>query len=624
MAGFAPAPFLSIEKLGWGRPGIAPKRHPTSRDVTPVSRQTAGQNPVCPRDRPKDNGFAVAGRGYERPMKLRTKLAIGLVGLTLVLSLATYGGLEFYKEQQVDQVQADVDETARLAAGQVGTDIASYRTDLAFVASQVNGSNLSSAHAVVGPYLSQTRFFAAYVVADNGTIVHALGPFNESERAALVGTPAEIHCVNRTLATGDACVSELRAPPGSDPYFVMSAPVFARGEVTGAVAAPIYVDEEAFFTSLATLNTDEQSVRVRYEDETLYRAGQDFTTDVVATATVPGHDLAVVVERDRSTLTDELRTLAFAQALGILLVAGAVVALGYWEYSVNLSQTERLLSGFRAIEAGEYDYDLDVGASEEWDQIRDGFISLASGLAAREEALREREQRLGVLNRVMRHNVRNEMNVVLSYTDMLAEDLDDPHSGMAETASEAGRRLTSLAAQARRVERTLSGEKGDPQPVNLADTVRAVGGEVAGEYPEVSFQGDLPEAQWVRGVQGLREAVRELLTNACKHNDAADPWLEVSLSESPVDETGVADEPTVHLRVSDNGPGIPEHERGAIEKGKETDLDHSSGLGLWLVYWLVDRCDGTLEFEERAGGGAVVDCAFYPADPPATDETAEG
>ena len=31
-------------------------------------------------------------------MKLRTKLAVGLVALTLVLSLATYGGKEIYKD----------------------------------------------------------------------------------------------------------------------------------------------------------------------------------------------------------------------------------------------------------------------------------------------------------------------------------------------------------------------------------------------------------------------------------------------------------------------------------------------------------------------------------------------
>lgn len=562
-----------------------------------------------------DNRFTITRSLSSGTMKLRTKLALGLLALTVILSVATYGGFEYYKGQQVADAEADVNETAMNAARQVAADLTQKRDDLAFVAGQLDGDALASDQGLVGPYISQSRFFAAYVVDTNGTIVRALGPFNESEEAALVGTPADIECVDRTLATGDGCVSDLRTPEGSVPYVVMTAPVFDDGEVTGVVAAPIYADSEAFFSSLSTLASGDQSVRVVHGDRTLFQAGQNFRADVAATAQVPGHELRVVVERDRSALAAELQGLALAQGLGIVVVLLAVVGFGYWEYSVNLSQTERLLEGFRAIEGGRYDYQLDVGASEEWEQIRDGFTTLAAGLAAREEALRDREQRLGVLNRVMRHNVRNEMNVVLSYVQMLGENVDPPYDGMATTAGEAGRRLVALAGKAGLVERTLAGENSTTRPVDLAAAVREAGRDVTATYPDVSFYGDLPKTCWVRGVPGISEAVHELLTNACKHNDADDPWLEVVLEEA-VD--GV-----VHLRVLDNGPGIAEHERGAIEMGAETALVHASGLGLWLVYWVVDRCGGEVTFDERQDGGAIVDCTFYTVDPEAVQSVTE-
>jgi signal transduction histidine kinase len=546
-------------------------------------------------------------------MKLRTKLAVGLVALTLVLSLATYGGMEFYKEQQVERVKSDVNRTAGLATAQVRSDIDSYRDDLAFAAGQVDGANLTSARDRVGTYLEQSRFFATYVVNDNATIVQAFGPFNDSEREDLIGTRATIDCVNETLDTGDACVSEVRTPDGGTPYVVMTAPVFHEGEVTGALAAPIHVGSETFFGSLSMLATETQSIRVYHGDRLLYEAGGSFRGSVAVAREVPGPEIRILVERDRSRLTAELQNLAVVEALGIFLVALVVTLLGYWEYSVNLSQTARLLDGFQAIERGEYDYELSLSASEEWEQISDGFAALASTLAARNAALDEREQRLEVLNRVMRHNVRNEMTVVLSYTEMLADSLSGEQADRATTAAEAGYRLTDLVDQARRIENTLSDGASEPEPVDLAAITRTVGSNVARSYPNVSFHVDLPEHCWIHGVEELAEGVEELLTNACKHSDASDPRVSVTIEDRAVDGGDALAEATVHLRVADNGSGIPEHERGAIEQGKETALEHSSGLGLWLVRWLVDRCDGTLDFGESKAGGAVVDCGFRPA-----------
>lgn len=577
---------------------------------------------------PGENGFPAPARRYRR-MKLRTKLAVGLVVLTLVLSLGTFAGLEFYKDQQVERVQSDVDQTAAVGASQVRSAMLDHRGDLAFAASRVNGSNLTGARDAVGPYLSQSRFFAAYVVDGDAVIVQALGPFNDSEREALVGSPAEIDCVNETLASGEACISDVVSPEGGQPYVVMSAPVFhGNGSVAGALAAPIYVNAETVFSPLATLDTEAQSVRVSAGGETLYESGGGFETTVSATRRVEGHDLRIQIVRDGTGLTQELENLAIAQALGIFLVVLAVVSLGYWEYSVNLSQAERLLRAFDALERGEYDHDPSLRASEEWQQIGAGFTELAGTLKARESALREREQRLGVLNRVMRHNVRNEMTVVLSYTEMLADSLSGEEAEMAGTAAEAGQRLTSLAEQARRIEKTLDG-LGDPEPVDLVAIVRSAGSEVATANQGVAFDVDLPEDCWVVGVEELREAVDELLVNAVTHNDADDPWVSVSLERVPAegeDEVGEAgsgneseNEHAVRLRVADNGPGIPEHERGAIEQGEETALEHASGLGLWLIYWLVDRCDGELRFGESEAGGAAVDCLFRPASPPEED-----
>ncbi|MFB6302262.1 MAG: hypothetical protein ABEH78_05315 [Haloferacaceae archaeon] len=61
-------------------------------------------------------------------MDLRTNSRSCSWRFTLVLSLATYGGLETYKQQEIERTRADGEETASLAAGQLEPDSTSTGT----------------------------------------------------------------------------------------------------------------------------------------------------------------------------------------------------------------------------------------------------------------------------------------------------------------------------------------------------------------------------------------------------------------------------------------------------------------------------------------------------------------
>ncbi|MEF8872848.1 MAG: ATP-binding protein, partial [Haloarculaceae archaeon] len=68
-----------------------------------------------------------------------------------------------------------------------------------------------------------------------------------------------------------------------------------------------------------------------------------------------------------------------------------------------------------------------------------------------------------------------------------------------------------------------------------------------------------------------------------------------------------AEDGTVAIRISDNGPGIPEPEWEIINREAEIDpLYHGSGLGLWLVREIIRQSDGWLAFEENSPAGSTV------------------
>ena len=212
-------------------------------------------------------------------------------------------------------------------------------------------------------------------------------------------------------------------------------------------------------------------------------------------------------------------------------------------------------------------------------------------------ARKERERRLEVLNRVLRHNIRNDINVILGYAEMLAEGVeDDGLSTRATDLREKAAELTALSDRARSLDRTM--RRGSPRDstVSLAQLVDGVLTDYVAEYPSLTVETDVADVQVV-GDSRLALAVEELLDNVVDHAGSG-ATVRVESERTGTD---------VRLRVADDGPGIPEHERTIVEGSTEiTQLEHGSGLGLWVVRWVCESCGGRLRFAESTLGGSEV------------------
>jgi signal transduction histidine kinase len=210
---------------------------------------------------------------------------------------------------------------------------------------------------------------------------------------------------------------------------------------------------------------------------------------------------------------------------------------------------------------------------------------------------RRRERRLTVLNRALRHDLRNSMHVVLANAELLAAEIDDPDLGeRLDTIRRRAEEVNSLSEKAREIEQTIGTHQTERRPVDLAPLLDTQVETFRDRYPEATVEADLPDSAWVQATELIDSAVGNLVENSIQHN-GTDPTVAVSLS---------IDDDRVRVTVADDGPGIPEKERRIVKQGTETPLDHASGLGLWLVAWITRDSGGEIHFEDHDDWGSVV------------------
>jgi signal transduction histidine kinase len=226
------------------------------------------------------------------------------------------------------------------------------------------------------------------------------------------------------------------------------------------------------------------------------------------------------------------------------------------------------------------------------------LVGLALGhvygrVVAGRRRIERREQRLQVLSRVLRHNIRNDLQVARANVETAAGRAEEPVGEELSAALRAIDDLLETAETARNVRATL--EETATRDRELVAVVEELADRAATRYPEAEVVLDTPPAPvGVRATDGLTEGLWALVANACEHG--GDP---VSISVRP-DEDGAT------VEISDRGPGIPDGELAVLEAAEETPLEHGSGLGLWTAHWTVENSGGRLTFRTDEGTTARV------------------
>lgn len=217
---------------------------------------------------------------------------------------------------------------------------------------------------------------------------------------------------------------------------------------------------------------------------------------------------------------------------------------------------------------------------------------------------KNRAQHLRVLDRVLRHNIRTTLNLVSGHAELILEQSTGEVVDSATKIIESSEDLLDTAEKERRVVEILT-EQPERLTVDIVTIVDGIVETMQARHPAATVAYHGPPAATATVPGDSRTALEELVENAIIHNDRPAPRVTVEVEP-------LADR--LQIRVRDNGPGIPEMNIGVLTgEGDIEPLYHGSGLGLWLVHWIVRRGDGDLRFEANEPRGNVVTATFPTA-----------
>ena len=214
---------------------------------------------------------------------------------------------------------------------------------------------------------------------------------------------------------------------------------------------------------------------------------------------------------------------------------------------------------------------------------------------------------LGNLTSGVAHEVKNPLNAMSIHLELLKQKLHDP-------SAEVARNLEVLGGEIHRLDRVVQGFLRflRPQTLRLLPLdLNKLLGEVAqlaqmqGAHGGVSILLDLDdEIPAINGDdESLRQAFLNLVLNACQ---AMPHGGTVTLS------TERTPQGTTRAHVIDQGVGIPAEERDKIFRLYYTTKPDGNGIGLSLVYRIVQMHGGSIDVDSEVGTGTTMTVTFPP------------
>ena len=206
---------------------------------------------------------------------------------------------------------------------------------------------------------------------------------------------------------------------------------------------------------------------------------------------------------------------------------------------------------------------------------------------------------LETLNQVLRHDIRNDLQLITAYGDILDDECEtEDKQQYINMINKSADHAVELTQTARELSEVMLSDSVEEQRVTLQTILTDEVTEVQASYPSATlvFGTEIPSVTLAANDM-ISSVFRNLLKNAVQHNDKEVAEVIVSATDH---------EDTVTVTIADNGPGVHDSQKETVFGKGERGLDSSgTGIGLHLVNTLVSIHNGDVWIEDNEPEGAI-------------------
>lgn len=224
----------------------------------------------------------------------------------------------------------------------------------------------------------------------------------------------------------------------------------------------------------------------------------------------------------------------------------------------------------------------------------DGEVTHFLGLQRDITGRKSREERLRVLDRVLRHNLRNRMNVIIGNADRLqAGGESDEVKEIGETIQQAAESLLEISDQIREFNSLLNEKHHDLESSDIVAVLDRVIEGFRSEHPEATVRFEHPKTAMIAAHPFLPAALDELFGLLVEDGDTAHS-TDIAVAISTGQER-------IEVEILCEGGAVSESDLRVIEKEVETPTEHPQGLEPWLIRWTVLNSEGEVSVSRNDG-----------------------
>ncbi|WP_316896557.1 HAMP domain-containing sensor histidine kinase [Pseudodesulfovibrio indicus] len=309
-----------------------------------------------------------------------------------------------------------------------------------------------------------------------------------------------------------------------------------------------------------------------------------------------------IAELERENILNINQRLRMTLIISMAVVASVVLALVFFVSKSILGPLRQVQEATRRIAQGTF---VPLAVKNDGDEIQQVFVALNSMV----EELKKRQTQLvqaqklssiGTLASGIAHQLNNPLNNISTSAQILEEET----AGQNEFADKMMHNITQETLRARDIVKGLlefSRHKDfSPSPCNLKEVLSSAVRLVSGQLgPRIKVEIEVPdEVTLYLDRQRFQEALLNLVINSIQAIGDKEGTIRIATSRETDHKV---------LTISDNGPGMPPDTLQRIFDPffSTKEVGQGTGLGLYIVYGIIEEHQGTIRADSAPGEGTT-------------------